>query len=197
MRLIMFVFIFFLILNSLVSATVFQSDTEIRQDSITYVFVKGLSLKSFDILSYGVRLGDDTLRLNMQGGDLKVFIYDWSDDGRNVGFSSSVPQTLTFALRKNGVDYYFYDGVKYSINNYDIGLGFVNGSFRSLTNSTGVVYSPTVSTPWYKINFFTLEVNQQVKEGIIYGDVVGLSYFKIFLFIFLLFFLFIIFRWFS
>ena len=151
-----YLMILMILLISIVSATTFYEDTELNQGDITYIFKKGITVDSFDLDSGGIKLDDQTIMIGIQGGSLTVNIYEWENiDSHRIGFVSSVPQPLTFAVRNNGADYYFYDGVTYSLDEFNIGTEEIIGKFRTFDDTTkNIIYSPLEADKWYSKNFF-------------------------------------------
>lgn len=161
------------------SATTFYEDTSIKQGNINYVFKSGAIIDTFDVFDGGIKINDQSILLSIQGGELTVNIYSFMNANDNtIGFQSSVPQTITFALRNDGSNYYFYDGDTYALDELDLGTEEIKGSFKTFDDPNKVVtYSDLKGTPWYKQNIFEFEINKEVKNGIVYGDVVGINYF--------------------
>lgn len=176
-QILIFLAVLFLIVP-FVSATTFNKDTSFKQGNINYVFKNGSVVDSFDVFNGGIKINDQSILLSIQGGELTVNIYSFVDANDNVvGFQSNVPQKLTFAMRHDGSNYYFYDGKDYALSTLDLGTDEIKGSFKTFddTNKT-VIYSDLEGTPWYKQNIFEFEINKELRNGIVYGKIVGISY---------------------
>ena len=142
-----------------------------------------MNVESFRIINDGIIINQNhKLVFSVEGGELDVNFYEWSNDDNIIGLSGDASQNLVFKITVDNQKRYLEYNNSYFLDTIPISTEEINVSYVYYSNGeeTDIVVNTIEKTEWYNAKFMEIEYETSESKGIIYGNTLAIRYWHIF-----------------